>query len=156
MQDLCLKLNSKKKGFGGATPRNPTVVKAGFGISHRAKRSKIVKTCQKYFRHFSTIFARHQFSGPFWGSLKRTWAISMSALACSFRRASTWNCRFGGVPRISLLVGIPVFFIRNTGFLGIFRHFPGEDFWSGPQKMHKHKEFQQKPPTQTPPPPGSP
>ena len=34
------------------------------------KTSKIVKKCQKYFRHFSTIFARHHFSGPFWGALK--------------------------------------------------------------------------------------
>ena len=32
------------------------------------KTSKIVKKCQTYFRHFSTIFARHQCSGPFWGS----------------------------------------------------------------------------------------
>ena len=29
------------------------------------KTSKIVKKCQKVFRHFSTIFARHLFSGPF-------------------------------------------------------------------------------------------
>ena len=33
------------------------------------KMSKIVKKCQTYFRHFSTIFARHQFSGPSWGAL---------------------------------------------------------------------------------------
>ena len=33
------------------------------------KTSKIVKKCQNIFRHFSTIFARHQFSGPFWGAL---------------------------------------------------------------------------------------
>ena len=35
------------------------------------KTSKIVKKCQNIFRHFSTIFARHQFSGPFWGALKK-------------------------------------------------------------------------------------
>ena len=35
------------------------------------KTSKIVKKCQKYFRHFLTIFARHQFSGPFWGPLMK-------------------------------------------------------------------------------------
>ena len=29
------------------------------------KNSKIAKKCQKCFRHFSTIFARHLFSGPF-------------------------------------------------------------------------------------------
>ena len=33
------------------------------------KVSKIVQKCQKYFRHFSTIFVRHQFSGPFWEAL---------------------------------------------------------------------------------------
>ena len=36
-------------------------------FSRRAKNVKIVKKCQYVFRHFSTIFARHQFSGPFWG-----------------------------------------------------------------------------------------
>ena len=30
------------------------------------EKSKFVKKCQKYFRHFSTFFARHQFSGLFW------------------------------------------------------------------------------------------
>ena len=39
------------------------------------KTSKIVKKCQKYFRHFSTIFARHQFAGPFWGALIITCAV---------------------------------------------------------------------------------
>ena len=34
------------------------------------KTSKIVKKCQQYFRHFLTSFARHQFSGPFWGPMK--------------------------------------------------------------------------------------
>ena len=32
------------------------------------KTSKIVKKCQKVFRHFLTIFAWHPFSGPFWGA----------------------------------------------------------------------------------------
>ena len=32
------------------------------------KTSKIVKKCQIVFRHFSTNFARHHFSGPFWGA----------------------------------------------------------------------------------------
>ena len=31
------------------------------------KTSKIVKKCQKVFRHFSTIFAWHHFSGPLLG-----------------------------------------------------------------------------------------
>ena len=34
------------------------------------KTSKIVKKCQKVFRHFSTIFARHLFSGLFCNPLK--------------------------------------------------------------------------------------
>ena len=33
------------------------------------KTSKIVKKRHNIFRHFSTIFARHQFSGPFGGAL---------------------------------------------------------------------------------------
>ena len=32
------------------------------------KTSKIVKKCQNIFRHFSTIFPRHHFSGPSWGA----------------------------------------------------------------------------------------
>ena len=32
------------------------------------RTSNIVKKCQKVFRHFSTIFARHHFSGPLWGA----------------------------------------------------------------------------------------
>ena len=36
------------------------------------KTSKIVEKCQKVFRHFSTIFAQHHFSGPFWGALRIT------------------------------------------------------------------------------------
>ena len=31
------------------------------------KTSKIVKKRQKVFRHFATVFARHHFSGRFWG-----------------------------------------------------------------------------------------
>ena len=69
-------LSADCKGAGGKGPRQKT--------------SKIVKKCQKVFRHFSTIFAqgkrrqnrqklskifstifaRHQFSGPFWGALR--------------------------------------------------------------------------------------
>ena len=37
------------------------------------KKVKIVKKCQKYFRHFLTIFARYSFSGPFWGALNSMW-----------------------------------------------------------------------------------
>ena len=36
-------------------------------VKNRQKVSKIL--CQKSFRNFSTIFARHPFSGPFWEAL---------------------------------------------------------------------------------------
>ena len=36
-----------------------------------SRRAKNVKKCQKYFRLFSTVFARRQFSGPFWGALSK-------------------------------------------------------------------------------------
>ena len=36
------------------------------------KTSKIVKKCQKVFRHFSTIFARHLFPGPLLQSADET------------------------------------------------------------------------------------
>ena len=35
------------------------------------KTSEIVKKCQKDFRHFLTIFARHLFCGPFQGALTK-------------------------------------------------------------------------------------
>ena len=38
-------------------------------FSRRAKNFKNRQKWQKHFRHFSTIFARDQFSGPFWGAL---------------------------------------------------------------------------------------
>ena len=44
---------------------NQRLAKGAGGKGPRQKTSKIVKKCQNYFRHFSTIFARHQFSGPF-------------------------------------------------------------------------------------------
>ena len=34
------------------------------------RRATHVKKRQNVFRHFSTIFARHHFTGPFWGALK--------------------------------------------------------------------------------------
>ena len=39
------------------------------------RTSKIVKKCQTNFRNFSTIFAQHQFSGPFWGALIFGWHL---------------------------------------------------------------------------------
>ena len=40
----------------------------------KGARAKIVKKCQKVFRHFSSIFARHLFSGPFWAGGKNFFA----------------------------------------------------------------------------------
>ena len=58
------------KGAGGKGPRqksSKSVKKFFDNFRAGQKTSKIVKKCQKHFRHFSTIFARHLFSGPFWG-----------------------------------------------------------------------------------------
>ena len=46
------------------------IAKGAGGKGPRQKTSKIVKKCQKVFRHFSTIFARHHFSGPFCNPLR--------------------------------------------------------------------------------------
>ena len=66
-----------QKGAGGKEPRQKTskivkkcqkVFSALFdNFCAGQKTSKIVKKRQNVFRHFSTIFARHHFSGPFWG-----------------------------------------------------------------------------------------
>ena len=78
---------------------------------HVQKTSKIVEKCQKHFHHFSTIFAqgkksqksskvskifstiyaRHQFSGPFWGALIKLDKIGVLALACHFCRVVVPN-----------------------------------------------------------------
>ena len=52
-------------------------------FSRRAKNVKNRQKCQKYFRHFSTFFVRHPFSGPFWGALKKVCAEKVLA-HCSF------------------------------------------------------------------------
>ena len=63
------------KGAGGKGPRQKrqkspkSVKKFSDTFGQFSRRSKIVKKRQKVFRHFSTIFARHHFSGPFWGAL---------------------------------------------------------------------------------------
>ena len=67
------------KRAGGKGPRQKTskVVKkcqkvfrhSSTFFAQGKKTSKLVKKCQTYFRHFSTIFARHHFSGSFWGAL---------------------------------------------------------------------------------------
>ena len=54
------------------------------------KASKFVKKCQKCFRHFSPIFAQHQFSGPFWGALTKENAQQIG------RPQSTQRCRLSG------------------------------------------------------------
>ena len=76
---ICVRLKSADRRRGqrkGATSKNVNdrqkvskLFSTLFDIFRAGqKKSKIVKKCQKYFRHFSTIFARHQFSGPFWGA----------------------------------------------------------------------------------------
>ena len=70
-------------------------------FSHRAKTSRIVKKCQKDFRHLLTIFARHQFSGPFWGALPRVrlrevyWAQAPRTLPSNPPRLTLLRGRFG-------------------------------------------------------------
>ena len=57
--------SADRKGASGKGPRQ----KASKIDIFRAWQKK-VKNCQKVskiFSHFSTVFARHQFSGPFWG-----------------------------------------------------------------------------------------
>ena len=59
------------KGASGKGPRQETSKiarkrqKHSRHFSSRAKSPKFVKKCQKSFRDFSTIFARHQFPAPF-------------------------------------------------------------------------------------------
>ena len=77
------------------------------------KTSKIVKKCQKYFRHFSTIFARHQLSGPFWGALIQV-----------LEKEAFWHGHQARMENFGL-----------KGFGLIFRSL------SGPKKQPKHKVF---------------
>ena len=72
----------RRKGAGEKGPRQKTskiVKKCQKVFRHFStifaqgkKRQKSSKSVKKYFRHFSTIFARHQFSGPFWEALIQT------------------------------------------------------------------------------------
>ena len=52
------------------------------------KTSKIVKKRQKVLRHFSTIFARHHFSGPFWGALILETGFGLLAQNCCSEKTS--------------------------------------------------------------------
>ena len=60
---------ASRKGPLQKSQRSLNSVKTSFDISRqssrRAKTSRIVKSVKNNFRHFSTIFARHRFSGPF-------------------------------------------------------------------------------------------
>ena len=66
------------KGAGGKGPRQKTskiVKKCQKVFRHFStifaqgkKRQKSSESVKKFFRHFSTNFARHHFSGPFWGA----------------------------------------------------------------------------------------
>ena len=62
------------EGASGKGPRQKTSksVKNSFDIFlHFSRRAKNVKYRQKVSKIFSTFFARHQFSGPFWGALRK-------------------------------------------------------------------------------------
>ena len=61
--------SKKRKSSEGNSGSISADCKRGRRKGPRQKASKIVKKCQKVFRHFSTIFARHHFAGPFWGPL---------------------------------------------------------------------------------------
>ena len=49
------------------------------------KTSKIVKKRQKVFRHFSTICARHHFTGPFWRALNIAMQGVVMEIACNLQ-----------------------------------------------------------------------
>ena len=76
--------DSKRGRWKGATSKTSKIVKKCQKVfrhfstifAQGKKTSKIAKKCQKVFRHFSTIFARHLFSGPFCNPLKKTFAPS--------------------------------------------------------------------------------
>ena len=53
-----------------STRLSPSDCKRGRREGATSKNVKNRQKCQKVFRHFSTIFARHHFSGPFWGALQ--------------------------------------------------------------------------------------
>ena len=115
-----MKSADRKRGQRkGATSKNVTnrqnVVKyfsTLFDLSRRAKKN--VKKCQKSFRHFSTVFARHQFSGPFWGDKDEEEDESESLdVRESFRRA-TWK---GGGGSMRKVRKNPVCGSENPNFL---------------------------------------
>ena len=60
------------EGAGGKGPRQKNVKKCQTvfrHFRHFSRRAKNGKKRQQVSRHFSAIFARHHFSGPFWGLL---------------------------------------------------------------------------------------
>ena len=63
-------------------------------FSHRAKKtSKIVKRRQNMFRHFSAVFARHEFSGPFWGALKNKYCKTTGNRGWAEEKGPWWSER---------------------------------------------------------------
>ena len=69
-------------------------VKNIFGTFRQfSRRAKNVKNRQRMSKLFSTIFARHQFSGPFWGLWQVHYAAPIGAFFCPEIRAFTG---FGG------------------------------------------------------------
>ena len=57
------------EGASGKGPRQETSKSVKEYSRHFVTFSRRAKIFKNVFRHFSTIFARHQFSGPFWGAL---------------------------------------------------------------------------------------
>ena len=102
------------------------------------KSSKIVKKCQIYLRHFSLIFSRHQFSGPFWGALNvpesyflgnfRDFLGNSTSEKCFWTLENGHSIRHQSMPPLSagrIVCSLSFSFSWNEEGLGL------SDFWSG-------------------------
>ena len=81
----------RRKGATSKNVKNRQKVSKSFSTlfdNFRAgqKTSKIIKNRQKVFRHFSTNFARHHFSGPFWGALRIAPGVASAKHHLIFRK----------------------------------------------------------------------
>ena len=92
-QKLPFPARVRAEGNGGLDPETLFSRKWGFGdVTNRQNVSKSFSTLfdhfragqkrQKVFRHFSTIFAQHHFSGPFWEALKYLWVQKTLQNSC--------------------------------------------------------------------------
>ena len=105
---VCSLVSGTAKGASGKGLRQKTskIVKKCQNyfrhFSTFSRRAKIVKKRQKYFRHFLTIFARHQFSGPFWG------ALTLGCKTCAVHKVSArmvwelWAADPSRCPRVAI------------------------------------------------------